>query len=165
MARGRGQAAADGELVAESWLCHSEAETVALGRALARRVGADGVLLLEGPLGAGKTVLTRGVAEELGVEPDQIQSPTFTLVHQHLGRDGAVLYHLDLYRLAPEEVDSIGVAEILDGPGVKVVEWAERLLEPPSNALRVVASHTAAGTRRFEIDPKPTRAGGRAADD
>ncbi|HVS65703.1 MAG TPA: tRNA (adenosine(37)-N6)-threonylcarbamoyltransferase complex ATPase subunit type 1 TsaE [Thermoanaerobaculia bacterium] len=139
------------ETEVESWICASEAETLALGRSLARRLGGDGVLLLEGALGSGKTVLARGVAEELGVDPAEVQSPTFTLIHQHTGRRGITLHHLDLYRLDPEEVESVGAYEVLEQPGVKVVEWAERLIEIPAGALRVRARRTARGERRFDL--------------
>jgi tRNA threonylcarbamoyladenosine biosynthesis protein TsaE len=144
-----------GVRAARSWTCRSEAETIALGRELARRLEGEGALLLEGPMGTGKTVLTRGVAAELGIDPDEVQSPTFTLVHQHTGRGGIVLHHLDLYRLEPDQVAAIGADEILAGPGVKVVEWAERLPEPPPEALRVVARRSAPGERRFELVDVP----------
>lgn len=111
----------------------SVAETEAVGAELAALLGPDDTLLLRGGLGAGKTVLVRGLARALGVDPAEIQSPTFTLIREHLGAGGARLVHLDLYRLEPREVESAGIEELLAGPGVKAVEWAERLpFEPPS---------------------------------
>lgn len=119
-------------------------ETRRLGVELAERLRPDGTALLFGDLGSGKTVLTQGIAAGLGLDAAQVQSPTFTLIHEYErevredGRDprsgrGAVrLVHVDLYRLEPEEVDSIGVEEFLAGDGVKVVEWADRLPHPPS---------------------------------
>lgn len=119
-----------------TWITSSEEETRALGAALARELAPDGVLLLSGDLGTGKTVLARGVAEGLGVSPDEVQSPTFSLIREHRGsgeRSGR-LVHVDLYRLAPEETESLGLEELLAGPGVKVVEWAERLPFPVPGA-------------------------------
>ena len=108
------------------WSTHSEAETQALGREIGRELAPDGVLLLSGDLGAGKTVLTRGIGEALGLDPKEVQSPTFTLIREHRGSGGR-LVHVDLYRLEPEQTAALGLEELLAGPGVKVVEWAERL--------------------------------------
>jgi tRNA threonylcarbamoyladenosine biosynthesis protein TsaE len=103
-----------------------EAETRALGRELAAELAPDGVLLLSGDLGTGKTVLTQGLAGGLGIDPREVQSPTFTLIREHEGPGGR-LVHVDLYRLEPGETGALGIEELLAGPGVKVVEWAERL--------------------------------------
>lgn len=107
-------------------ITRSEAETRELGLALAGELAPDGVLLLSGELGSGKTVLARAIGEALGIDPREIQSPTFTLIREHEGSGGR-LVHVDLYRLDPEQVGSLGLEEMLAGPGVKVVEWAERL--------------------------------------
>ena len=110
-----------------SWrTTRDEAETRALGRELAAELAPDGVLLLSGDLGTGKTVLTQGLAEGLGIDPREVQSPTFTLIREHEGPGGR-LVHVDLYRLEPEETGALGIEELLAGPGIKVVEWAERL--------------------------------------
>ena len=108
------------------WVTHSEAETQALGRRIGRELAPDGVLLLAGDLGAGKTVLTRGIGEALGIAAHEVQSPTFTLIREHRGSGGR-LVHVDLYRLAPEETAALGLEGLLAGPRVKVVEWAEQL--------------------------------------
>ncbi len=105
----------------------SEAETAALGAELARELAPDGVLLLSGDLGTGKTVLARGIAAILGIDPREVQSPTYTLIREHQGSGGGRLVHVDLYRLSPEEAAELGLEELLAGPGIKVVEWAERL--------------------------------------
>jgi tRNA threonylcarbamoyladenosine biosynthesis protein TsaE len=112
-------------------------ETRRLGRRLAERLAPDGVLLLVGELGAGKTVLAQGIAAGLGVPPDEVQSPTYTLIREHRAPSGARLVHLDLYRLEPEEALGLGLEELFAGPGVKVVEWAERLPFTPDGALRL----------------------------
>ena len=105
------------------WTTTSEEETLALGRALAGELAPDGVLLLLGELGSGKTVLARGIGQGLGIDPREVQSPTFSLIREHHSR----LIHVDLYRLEPGEVGALGLEELLAGPGVKVIEWAERL--------------------------------------
>jgi len=104
-----------------------EDATRRFGAALASRLAPDGVLLLSGDLGAGKTVLTQGLADGLGIATSEVQSPTFTLVREHSAPGGVRLLHVDLYRLRPEETLDVGIEELLAGPGVKVVEWAERL--------------------------------------
>lgn len=120
------------------WVTRTEAETVDLGGRLAEELAPDGVLLLSGDLGSGKTVLARGIGRALGVDPREVQSPTFTLIREHEGERGRLL-HADLYRLDPEEVGALGLEELLAGPGVKVVEWAERLpfAVPGALALRL----------------------------
>lgn len=107
-------------------ITRSEAETREHGRALARELAPDGILLLSGELGSGKTVLARGIGEGLGIDAREVQSPTFTIIREHEGSGGR-LVHVDLYRLAPEDTAGLGLDELLAGPGVKVVEWAERL--------------------------------------
>ncbi len=123
------------------WVSHCERQTRAAGREIAEQLMPDGTLLLEGDLGAGKTVLVRGVAEALGLEPKEIQSPTFILAREHRDEMGCtILLHLDLYRLSPHEVDAAGLDEMMSEPGLKVVEWAERLsYRPPgSTTLRLI---------------------------
>ena len=99
-------------------ISRSEADTERIGEELAAAAG-DAVVLLEGDLGTGKTVLVRGLARAQGVDVREIQSPTYTLIHEHEGTAGR-LVHVDLYRLEGEEIGALG-------PGIKAVEWAERL--------------------------------------
>jgi len=131
-----------------SWITHSEEQTRAVGAALARELAPDGVLLLSGDLGAGKTVLARGVAEGLGIDPGEVQSPTFTLIREHRGPGGR-LVHVDLYRLDGAETGALGLEELLAGPGVKVVEWAERLPFPVPGARILRLARRAAGGREI----------------
>ncbi len=126
----------DATEAAGPWQSHSEAETEAVGAELARAAAPDGVLLLLGELGSGKTVLVKGMARALGVDRQEIQSPTYTLIHEHQGTNGR-LVHVDLYRLEPAEVESLGLEELLAGPGVKAIEWADRLPHPPPGAVTV----------------------------
>jgi tRNA threonylcarbamoyladenosine biosynthesis protein TsaE len=101
----------------------SEEETVALGERLARELPPRGVVLLIGNLGAGKTTLAKGIVKGLGAaDPDEVASPTFTLIHEY-GR----VYHIDLYRLdEARQVVGLGVEEIFDRDAVVLVEWGER---------------------------------------
>lgn len=117
-----------------SWRSRHEAETRELGARLAVELEPDGVLLLTGDLGAGKTVLVQGLAAALGIDPRQVQSPTFTVVREHQG-ERCALAHIDLYRLEPEEAAALGIEELLAGPGIKAVEWAERLPCPVADGL------------------------------
>jgi tRNA threonylcarbamoyladenosine biosynthesis protein TsaE len=133
------------------WITHDEEETRALGRELGRELEPDGILLLSGELGAGKTVLARGIGEALGIAPREVQSPTFTLIREHQGSHGR-LVHVDLYRLAPEETAGLGLEELLAGPGVKVVEWAERLpfAVPGARVLRLARTADGEGREVME---------------
>ncbi len=133
------------------WSSRSEAETEAVGAELARAFGPDGALLLFGDLGSGKTVLVRGMARALGVDRQEIQSPTYTLIHEHRGERGR-LVHVDLYRLEPPEVESLGLEELLAGPGVKAIEWADRLPEPPPGAITVRIVRRPGGGREIRLD-------------
>jgi tRNA threonylcarbamoyladenosine biosynthesis protein TsaE len=97
---------------------------VELGRDLARRLPSKGLVLLIDNLGAGKTTLAKGIAGGLGASPDEVSSPTFTLIHEY--GDGR-LYHIDLYRLDTRaEVESLGIDELLDRQALLLVEWGER---------------------------------------
>ena len=129
-----------------------EAATRRFGATLASRLAPDGVLLLSGDLGAGKTVLTQGLAEGLGLDPAEVQSPTFTLVREHAAPGGTRLVHVDLYRLEPDEALDVGIEELLAGPGVKVVEWAERLPFAVPEALHLELVRAAAGREIRRLD-------------
>lgn len=126
---------------ARSWRTASEEETRRLGAALAEELRPDGLLLLLGDLGTGKTVLARGVAAALGIDPGEVQSPTFVLVREHVGTSGR-LVHVDLYRIDPQEAAAVGIEELLADPGIKVVEWADRLPYTPPGALRLHLERT-----------------------
>jgi tRNA threonylcarbamoyladenosine biosynthesis protein TsaE len=123
---------------------HSEGETAAVGRSLGRRLRAGQVLLLEGPLGAGKTAFARGVAEGLGCDGDDVSSPTFTIVQEYRGK--IALQHVDLYRLKPEEVDDLALEDLLED-SVMAVEWPDRWRRAPADAIHI-SIETLEGTRR-----------------
>ena len=130
------------------WRSRSVGEPEAIGAELAKELLPDRCLLLFADLGAGKTALTRGVAAGLGIAPEEIQSPTFTLLREH--RAGSTeLLHLDLYRLTASEVESAGFEERLLSPGVKVVEWAERLPFAVPGALALGIRRLGEGDREI----------------
>lgn len=114
----------------------SEAETGAAGRALAAALGPGSVVLLYGNLGAGKTAFVRGMAEGLGVDPQDVSSPTFTLLQEYRG-GRLTLFHADLYRLNDaREVEDLGLEE-LALEGVLAIEWSEKLPRPAAEAIVV----------------------------
>jgi tRNA threonylcarbamoyladenosine biosynthesis protein TsaE len=106
----------------------SEAETLQIGKLLARHLKPGMTVALQGTLGSGKTVLARGIARGLGVE-EPVTSPTFTMVQEYSCKDSSWLYHIDLYRIDTEEQAlAFGIAEYLFPPdGVCLVEWMERI--------------------------------------
>ena len=110
----------------------SEAETIALGEQLARELPARRVVLLIGNLGAGKTTLAKGIVQGRGAaSPDEVSSPTFTLIHEF--SEGSV-YHIDLYRLDEAcQVATLGLEELFDRDALVLIEWGERFPEllPP----------------------------------
>ena len=106
------------------YLSRSEAETEALGQAIAARLRPGDVVAYTGDLGAGKTAFTRGLARGLGCT-GRVTSPTFTIVNEYNGP--VPLFHFDLYRLAGEDdLFDIGWEDYLDRGGVCAVEWSER---------------------------------------
>ena len=118
----------------------SEEETIALGERLGRELPARQVVLLIGPLGAGKTTLAKGIVKGLGAaEPDEVSSPTFTLIHEY-GPEGRV-YHIDLYRLDElRELSTLGLEEVFDREAIVLIEWGERfpqILPPERTEIRI----------------------------
>jgi tRNA threonylcarbamoyladenosine biosynthesis protein TsaE len=128
----------------------SEADTAEAGRELASGLSAGSVVLLFGDLGAGKTAFVRGLADGLGINPDEVSSPTFALMQEYRG-GRLPLFHVDLYRLDdPREVDDLGLDEIA-AAGVLTIEWADKLPDPPSDGVRVTIEHTGETERRISV--------------
>ena len=131
----------------EKYLADSDA-TEALGQLLGKHAKDGDVICLSGDLGAGKTLLSRGLATALGVEPEEVTSPTFAIMNVYQGRELEVR-HFDLYRLnRPEELEDIGFGEYAGGDGVTLIEWAELFSEQlPEEYLQIVLQHEGKGRR------------------
>ena len=127
----------------------SAQETQALGERLGARLGGGDVVACIGPLGAGKTCFLQGLARGLGVTTD-VTSPTFILVNQYRGR--MPVYHVDAYRTGSlTELVDLGLEEMLHGPGVTIVEWADKLL-PLLPARTIMVTITGLGDEPREFD-------------
>ncbi|MCX7596819.1 MAG: tRNA (adenosine(37)-N6)-threonylcarbamoyltransferase complex ATPase subunit type 1 TsaE [Fischerella sp.] len=127
--------------------------TRSLGIILGQCLDAGSVILLEGDLGAGKTTLVQGIGEGLGIT-ELIVSPTFTLINEYTqGR--LPLYHLDLYRLEPQEVAALNLETYWEGvevpPGIVAIEWADRMPYKPPSYLNLCLIHGSGGIRQAEI--------------
>ena len=131
----------------------SEQETANAGARLGETLRGGEVLLLYGDLGAGKTAFVRGLARGLGGSPDEVSSPTFTLVQEYRGR--LTLYHVDLYRLKPEEIDDLGLDELVAPDSVVAIEWADRWPARPGG-MAVRLEEAGEGMRRIVIQPAPS---------
>ncbi|HXG56085.1 MAG TPA: tRNA (adenosine(37)-N6)-threonylcarbamoyltransferase complex ATPase subunit type 1 TsaE [Vicinamibacterales bacterium] len=130
-------------------LSNSEDDTASAGERLGRSLHAGDVVLLYGDLGAGKTAFVRGMARGVDASADDVSSPTFTLIQEYAGR--LTLYHVDLYRLAPNEVDDLGLDELVTGDGVVAVEWAERWTGRPQEVIEVRIEDAGGDQRRITI--------------
>ena len=130
----------------------AEAETEAIARALAASLAAGDTVLVQGDLGAGKTVFVRGLAEGLGIDGGVVSSPTFVLVHEY-GGGRLPLLHLDLYRLERVDLDEIGLDPELAARGVVVVEWPERFRHGVPGAVRVAIADRGGDARYITIEP------------
>jgi tRNA threonylcarbamoyladenosine biosynthesis protein TsaE len=130
-------------------LSRADAETEAIGADLAARLVAGSRVLLYGELGAGKTAFVRGLAAGLGIDPDEVSSPTFTLVQEYRG-GRLPLVHVDLYRLAAGEVDDLGL-DALAADGVLAIEWAERMPRDDAGAIEVRLEHAGEDQRRITV--------------
>jgi tRNA threonylcarbamoyladenosine biosynthesis protein TsaE len=130
----------------------SEAETAAVGARLARELpaGAGVVIHLFGELGAGKTAFVRGLASGLGLDPDEVSSPTFTLIQEYRGP--VTLYHVDLYRLAGAEIPDLEL-DALAADGIVAIEWADRLPAPDPRATVVRIEDAGDDRRRVRVQP------------
>lgn len=127
---------------------HSEGETARLASDLARGLDPGSVVLLYGQLGAGKTAFVRGFVQGRGVAADEVSSPTFTLIQEY---GGGAVYHVDLYRLEPAEVDDLGLEELPEGGGLLCIEWADRLPRPFRGAVSVAITDRGGDQREIAI--------------
>jgi tRNA threonylcarbamoyladenosine biosynthesis protein TsaE len=121
--------------------CESEEETRRAGRDFSAELRTPVVLSLEGPMGAGKTCFVKGLAEGLGCDPDDVSSPTFTLVHEY-GGGRLPLVHMDLYRIEDAaELAALGFDDLLSGDALVAIEWGGKFaLALPPETLRLAFS-------------------------
>jgi tRNA threonylcarbamoyladenosine biosynthesis protein TsaE len=136
----------------KSRIFHTQSEdaTIALGERLAAELPPKATVLLIGNLGAGKTTLAKGIVKGLGAaQPDEVSSPTFTLIHEY----GPSVYHVDLYRLdRAEQVATIGLEEIFERPAIVLIEWGERFLElMPDERIEVRLRTTGENSREIDV--------------
>lgn len=126
----------------------SSLHTERIGERLARLAKPGDVLALSGELGAGKTVLAKGVAAGLGLDPSNVASPTFIILREHYG-GRMPLFHLDLYRLEGQDLGTTGWEETLEGGGITVIEWPDRAGNTlPADRLDIELEHIADTKRR-----------------
>src|ERR1700692_1409803 len=131
----------------------SGADTVEVGRKLAALLKPPQLLLLRGDLGTGKTTLVKGIAQALdAADPDEVTSPTFTLLHEYDGtQDGkpVKLFHLDVYRLEGErQLETLGLEELLTPDALVLVEWGEKFKSIMKRATGEIAISSAGGRAR-----------------
>jgi tRNA threonylcarbamoyladenosine biosynthesis protein TsaE len=127
-----------------------EAETESVGESVGRTLAAGNVVLLYGDLGAGKTAFVRGLARGIGANPDDVSSPTFTIVQEYAGA-AATLHHVDLYRLEAPEIDDLGLEDLVSGEGIVAIEWAERWRGRPDGEGVLQVTIADAGEDRRQI--------------
>ena len=136
------------------WQTHNAEETFNLGEQIGTQLVGGEILLLDGPLGAGKTVFVKGLASAIGIDPEEVTSPSFTLVNPYVGR--LRLFHIDFYRLdeGATAAHAVDLEELLsDERAVIVIEWAERLghYPLPANVWHVTISGDGEAPRRISI--------------
>lgn len=132
----------------------SSSETVAAGLKLGSLLklrSKGGTVFLYGDLGAGKTTLIKGIASVFGIPERDIGSASFVIIAEH--ETSPPFYHIDLYRVEREnDIDGLGIWEYIDSGGVAVVEWAERLLEIPEDAIKIKINYVDENAREIIIE-------------
>lgn len=138
----------------------SERQTAEIAADLARRLPPGAVVQLFGGLGAGKTAFVRGFVEGAGLDPDEVSSPTFTLVQAY---GGGRVQHVDLYRLDPEETDDLGLEELPEAGALVCIEWADRLPRSTPGAVSVRIHDRGGDTRELVVEMPDELASARTA--
>ena len=128
----------------------SDAETIEIGCRLGKKLKQGDVVCLYGELGAGKTTMVKGIATAFGINERDITSASFTIIAEY--NVSVPFYHIDLYRISPDEVPELGLQEYLGADGIAVIEWAERAEgEFPDQCVRVILHHKEDNMREIEI--------------
>ena len=138
----------------------SSADTIRVGRELAKLLNPPKFMILRGSLGSGKTTLVKGIAQELdAAEPDEVTSPTFTVIHEYEGAfkgKPVLLYHLDLYRIEGErQLENLGLEDIISPNSIVLVEWGEKFKNVVKRSNGEIRIEAAGGdTRRITVTLK-----------
>lgn len=137
-----------------TFITQTAEETIILGKKIGSKLQPGDIIAMEGTLAAGKTTITKGIAEALGVE-DTVTSPTFTLISEYEGN--MPLYHMDVYRLdSCEEFVNLGVEDLMYGDGVSIIEWSERVrAELPSSTITLRLEMRDDGGRTITLENWP----------
>jgi len=133
-------------------------ETIQIGECIGSQLSAGDVVALTGDLGAGKTHFIKGLAAGVaGVKPDDVSSPSFTLINEYLGE--IPFYHIDLYRIISEtEAEELGIEEYLHGKGITAIEWADKIPSLlPADLIDIRIQYTGEQTRTIELSGKGDR--------
>lgn len=130
---------------------HSAEETILLGNKIGRKLKPGDIIAMQGTLAAGKTTITKGIAQALGID-DTITSPTFCLISEYYGK--MPLYHMDVYRLdSIEDFVNLGTDDMLYGDGVSIIEWSEKIMsELPKKTIVLKITPQEDNSRLIEID-------------
>jgi tRNA threonylcarbamoyladenosine biosynthesis protein TsaE len=147
-------AGGESSIFEDEFVSSSPEETFNYGHRIGARLEGGEILLLSGPLGAGKTILVKGVCAALGIDEEEVTSPSFTLVNPHSGR--LQLYHIDLYRLdeGASAAHAVDLDELIaDERAVIVIEWAERMgnYPLPGNVWRIALSGDGDAPRTIRV--------------
>lgn len=128
----------------------TEQETEQAGETFAATLRRGDVVLLYGELGAGKTAFVRGMVRGLGGNAEDVSSPTFTIIQEYAA-PAATLFHVDLYRLEPAEIEDLGLDDMLDAGGIAAIEWADRWPGRPRSAIEVRIHAAGEGRRHIVV--------------
>ena len=130
---------------------HSAEETILLGNKIGQKLKPGDIIAMQGTLAAGKTTITKGIAQSLGID-DTITSPTFCLISEYYGK--MPLYHMDVYRLdSIEDFVNLGTDDMLYGDGVSIIEWSEKIMsELPKRTIVLKITPQEDNSRLIEID-------------
>lgn len=121
---------------------HCAEDTIELGRKLGQKVNNNTVLAYYGPMGAGKTAFTHGLADGMGIDHRNVSSPTFAIVHEYKG-NARTLYHFDMYRISSwDDLYSTGFFDYMDTDSVLAVEWSENIENAlPDDCIKIIFSY------------------------
>lgn len=134
---------------------NSAEETIELGKKIGSFLKGGEIFAMQGTLAAGKTTITKGIAQALNVK-DEITSPTFCLISEYEGK--IPLYHMDVYRLNDgEDFINLGAEDLIYGKGVSIIEWSEKIMDELPKSTIILKIEPVEGTtqRKIEIENWP----------